>query len=359
MTLPQQVAPSQPPATEPRQQFGSDNYAGICPQALDAINRAATGSSPAYGDDAWTRLAAKAVADLFGAPQARVFFVFNGTAANALVLATLCPPYCSIIASEIAHADTSERGAPEFFSGGAKLITPPTHDGKVTPASIAQAMRRTRSAAASTPAVVSITQPTENGLLYSLDEIRAIANACHDNGLRLHMDGARFANAVAALDCTPAAMTWQSGVDVLSFGGTKNGMAVGDAVVFFTPQLAQGFAERAKQGGQTASKMRFLSAPWLSMLQSGAWLDNARHANASAQMFVQALDGLEGVKLAWPVQSNAVFLLMPERVANTLRAQGWRFYTLFGGVYRFMFAWDARADSIAALAADLRTCMRV
>lgn len=354
MTLTPQVVPSPPATPAPAQQFGSDNYAGICLQALEAMTRAATGSTPAYGDDAWTRLAARAVADLFDAPQARVFFVFNGTAANALVLATLCPPYCSIISSEIAHVNTSERGAPEFFSGGAKLITPPTEDGKVTPASIAMAMRRTRSAAASTPAVVSITQPTENGLLYTVDEIRAIANACHDNGLRLHMDGARFANAVAALECTPAAMTWQSGVDALSFGGTKNGMAMGDAVVFFTPQLAQGFAERTKQSGQTASKMRFLSAPWLSMLQSGAWLDNARHANASAMAFAQAIEGLEEVELAWPVQSNAVFLLMPERVANALRARGWRFYTLFGSVYRFMFAWDARADSIAALATDLR-----
>lgn len=359
MTLPQPAAPRQPPATSQHQQFGSDNYAGVCPQALEAMNRAASASAPAYGDDPWTRLAAKAVAELFAAPQARVFFVFNGTAANALVLATLCPPYCSIITSEIAHVDTSERGAAEFFSGGARLITPPTPDGKVTPASIAQAMRRTRDFDASTPAVVSITQPTENGLLYSLDEIRAIANACHDNGLRLHMDGARFANAVAALECTPAAMTWQSGVDALSFGGTKNGMAVGDAVVFFTPQLAQGFAERAKQAGQIASKMRFLSAPWLSMVQSGAWLDNARHANASAQTFAHAIAGMDEVELAWPVQSNAVFLLMPERVANALRAQGWRFYTMFGGVYRFMFAWDARADSIAALAAELGRCVRV
>ena len=336
------------------QQFGSDNYAGICPQALEAINRAATTSTPAYGDDAWTRLAAKAVADLFAAPQARVYFVFNGTASNALVLATLCPPYCAIIASEIAHVDTSERGAAAFFSGGAKLLTPPTGDGKLTPAAITQAMRRTRDFGASTPAVVSITQPTENGLLYTLDEIRAIANACHDNGLRLHMDGARLANAVAALECTPAAMTWQSGVDALSFGGTKNGMAMGDAVVFFTPQLAQGFAERARQAGQIAAKMRLLSAPWLSMLQSGAWLANARHANASAQALAQAIAGIKDVELAWPVQSNAVFVLMPEHVANTLRAQGWRFHTMFGSVYRFVCAWDTRADSIAALAADLR-----
>ncbi|MFT8783007.1 threonine aldolase family protein [Acetobacter syzygii] len=354
MPPPPQGLTHQPATSQPRQQFGSDNYAGVCPQALDAINRAATGSTPAYGDDAWTRLAAKAVTDLFDAPQARVFFVFNGTAANALVLATLCPPYCSIIASEIAHVDTSERGATEFFSGGAKLVTPPTGDGKVTPASITQAMRRTRDFEASTPAVVSITQPTENGLLYTIDEIRAIANTCHDNGLRLHMDGARFANAVAALECTPAAMTWQSGVDALTFGGTKNGMAMGDAVVFFTPQLAQGFAERAKQGGQLASKMRFLSAPWLSMVQSGAWLANARHANAAAAAFAQAIVGIDTVELAWPVQSNGVFVLMPEHVANTLRAQGWRFYTVFGSVYRFMFAWDACMDSVAALAADLR-----
>lgn len=354
MNPPFQPVPHHPAAPTPTQQFGSDHDTGLCPQALEAINRAASASAPPYGDDAWTRLGAKAVADLFAAPQARVFFVFSGAAANALVLATLCPPYCSIIASEIAHADTSERGATEFFSGGAKLVTPPTQDGKLTPAAITQAMRRARGPGASTPAVVSISQPTENGLLYSLDEIRAIANACHDNGLRLHMDGARFANAVAALECTPAAMTWQSGVDALSFGGARNGMAMGDAVVFFTPQLAQGFAERAMQAGQMAARMRLLSAPWRGMLQSGAWLANARHANASAQALAQAITALDGVELAWPVQSNAVFALMPEHVANTLRAQGWRFHTLFGSVYRFVCAWDTRADSITALAADLR-----
>ncbi|KAA8427777.1 aminotransferase class V-fold PLP-dependent enzyme, partial [Acetobacter sp. DmW_125123] len=241
-----------PQTTTPPQQFGSDNYAGLCPQALEAISRAAKGSTPAYGDDAWTRLAAKAVADVLEAPEAAVFFVLTGTAANALALATLCPPYCSIIASEVAHAETSERGAPEFFTGGAKLITPPTPDGKLTPEAIKLAARRASSPQASTPAVVTITQPTENGLVYSVDEIRAIANACHDHGLRLHMDGARFANAIATLGCTPAAMTWQSGVDALSFGGTKNGMAMGEAVVFFKRSMAQGFAERARQSGQTA-----------------------------------------------------------------------------------------------------------
>ncbi|MFT8418841.1 MAG: beta-eliminating lyase-related protein [Acetobacter sp.] len=358
MPLTRQPATSQPATTTPDQQFGCDSDAGICPHALNAITRAAAACAPANGDDAWTRLAAKAVADLFGTPQARVFFVFSSTAANALALATLCPSYCAIITSEIARVDTSERGATAFLSGGAKLLTPPTSEGKLTPAAITQAMHRTRGYGASTPAVVSISQPTENGLLYSVDEIRAIANACHDNGLRLHMDGTRFANAVAALGCTPAAMTWQSGVDALSFGGTTNGMAMGDAVVFFTPQLAHGFAERAQQAGQVAAKMRFLSAPWLSMVQSGAWLDNARHANASAQVFARTIEGLDGVTLAWPVQSNAVFLLMPEHVANALRAQGWRFHTLFGRVYRFMFAWDARADTIAALGADLRRCIR-
>lgn len=356
--LPEKPLMPLPQTTTPPQQFGSDNYAGLCPQALEAISRAAKGSTPAYGDDAWTRLAAKAVADVFEAPEAAVFFVLTGTAANALALATLCPPYCSIIASEVAHAETSERGAPEFFTGGAKLITPPTPDGKLTPEAIKLAARRASDPHSSTPAVVTITQPTENGLVYSVDEIRAIANACHDHGLRLHMDGARFANAVAMLGCTPAAMTWQSGVDALSFGGTKNGMAMGEAVMFFKRNMAHGFAERAKQSGQTASKMRFLSAPWLAMIHSGAWLDNARHANASARQFAQAVEDIPSIKLAWPVQSNAVFLLMPEPVMNELRARGWRFYTFFGGICRFMFAWDARPEAIAALAADLRSCVR-
>ncbi|GBQ08192.1 threonine aldolase [Acetobacter cerevisiae] len=345
------------PMSDTPQQFASDNYAGICPEALEAITRASsTVSAPAYGDDAWTRLAADAICTLFGT-QASVFFVLTGTAANALALATLCPPYCSVIASDIAHIETSERGAPEFFSGGSKLLTPPCPDGKLTPDAIRLCRRKASSPHASEPAVVSITQPTENGLLYTLEEIRALAEVCKECGLKLHMDGARFANAVAALGCTPAAMTWEAGVDALSFGGTKNGLAVGDAVVFFDRSLARGFAERAKQAGQLASKMRFITAPWLSMIKSGAWLRNAEHANASARQFAQAIETIPGVQLAWPAQSNAVFLLMPEQAMNSLRARGWRFHTFFGAAARFLFAWDAQNAAIEALAADIRACM--
>lgn len=341
------------------QHFASDNYSGICPEALDAIIKAsAAGSAPAYGDDPWTRLAEDAIRTLFGT-DAAVFFVFNGTASNALALATLCPPYCSIIATDIAHAETSERGAPEFFTGGSKLMTPPCPDGKLTPAAIKLCCRKAQSPQASAPAVVTITQPTENGLLYTPDDVRALAETCREYGLSLHMDGARLANAVAALGCTPAAITWEAGVDALSFGGTKNGLAVGDAVVFFNRPLARGFAERAKQGGQIASKMRFITAPWLSMIKSGAWLENARHGNACAQLFAAELEGTPGLQLAWPVQSNGVFLLLPEQTMNSLRVKGWRFYTMFGGVARFLFGWDARTDAIKALAADIRACMQL
>ncbi|KXV66253.1 threonine aldolase [Acetobacter orleanensis] len=339
------------------QQFASDNYAGACPEALDAMARAsAAGSAAAYGDDAWTRLAADAICTLFET-QAAVFFVLTGTAANALALATLCPPYCSVIASDIAHIETSERGAPEFFSGGSKTLTPPCPDGKLTPDAIRLCRRKASGAHASEPAVVSITQPTENGLLYTLEEIRALAEICKECGLKLHMDGARFACAIAALGCTPAAMTWEAGVDALSFGGTKNGMAVGDAVVFFDRSLARGFAERTKQAGQLASKMRFITAPWLSMIQSGAWLRNAEHANACAHRFAKAVETIPNVQLAWPVQSNAVFLLMPEQAMNSLRAKGWRFHVFFGAAARFLFAWDAQTDALDALAADIQACV--
>lgn len=343
--------------TAPPQQFASDNYSGICPQALEAITRAsAAGSTPAYGDDPWTRLAEDAIRTLFGA-DAAVFFVFNGTAANALTLATLCPPYCSIIATDIAHAETSERGAPEFFTGGSKVMTPPCPEGKLTPAAIKLCCRKTQSFQASAPAVVTITQPTENGLLYTAEEIKALSDTCKEHGLKLHMDGARLANAVAALGCTPAAITWEVGVDALSFGGTKNGMAVGDAVVFFDRSLARGFAERAKQGGQVASKMRFLSAPWLSMIKNGAWLENARHANESARFFAQSIADVPNLRLAWAVDTNSVFLLLPEQAANTLRAQGWRFYTMFGGAARFLFGWDAKPEAIKALANAIHAAM--
>lgn len=336
------------------QQFASDNYAGICPQAWTAMEAANQGHVPAYGDDVWTGRAADAFRSLFGT-DCEVFFAFNGTAANSLALAALCQSYHSVICSSSAHVETDECGAPEFFSNGSKLLVASTPDGKLTPEAVRALATGRSDIHFPKPRAVTITQPTETGLVYSIAEIQAISDVCRELGLRLHMDGARFANACAALDCSPADITWKAGVDVLCFGGTKNGMAVGEAILFFNHDLAQDFEWRCKQAGQLASKMRFLAAPWVGMLESGAWLHNARHGNECAARLAAAVTELDGVTLAYPVQANAVFLTAPVSVLDALRTRGWRFYTFIGGAARFMFAWDADPTRVTALIEDLRT----
>lgn len=340
------------------QQFASDNYAGICPEAWEAMQEANQGHEAAYGGDRWTTRAADAFRTLFDS-DCEVFFAFNGTAANSLALASLCQSFHSVICSDTAHVETDECGAPEFFSNGSKLLLAPTNDGKLTPEAIrAIALKRT-DIHYPKPRVVTITQPTETGLVYQLDEIRAISATCRELGLKLHMDGARFANACASLGCTPAEMTWKSGVDVLCFGGTKNGMAIGEAVLFFDHKAAEDFDYRCKQAGQLASKMRFLAAPWVKMLESGAWLRYAAHANAAATSFAQQIAGLPQVEQMFPVQANAVFLKLPETIADELRQRGWKFYTFIGGGARFMFAWDAEPERVRELAKDLQSICRV
>lgn len=335
------------------QQFASDNYAGICPEAWAAMAAANAGHAPAYGDDSWTEEAANAFRALFET-ECEVFFAFNGTAANSLALASLCQSYHGVICSEAAHVETDECGAPEFFSNGSKLLVAPSADGKLTPAAIDKFATGRTDIHYPKPRVVTITQPTETGLVYTPDEIRAIAAMCKRHGLSLHMDGSRFANAAAALNCSPADMTWRAGVDVLCFGGTKNGMAVGEAILFFRREQAEDFDYRCKQAGQLASKMRFLAAPWVAMLQSGAWLGNGRHANAAAQRFADLIADVAEVETLFPVEANAVFLKMAPELQERVRARGWRFYTFIGGGARFMFAWDADPARIAALAADIR-----
>jgi threonine aldolase len=336
------------------QQFASDNYAGICPEAWAALTEANHGSAAAYGDDPWTERAANAFRDLFES-KCEVFFAFNGTAANALALASLCQSYHSVICANSAHVETDECGAPEFFSNGSKLLVAETADGKLTPQTLrALALSRT-DIHFPKPRAVTITQPTETGQVYTIDEVRAISAACRELGLRLHMDGARFANACASLGCTPAEITWKAGVDVLCFGGTKNGMAVGEAILFFDRALAEDFDYRCKQAGQLASKMRFLTAPWVGMLENDAWLSNAAHGNACAQRLAQKIADIPGIGLTFPVEANAVFLTLPQPAIEKLGALGWRFYTFIGGSARFMFAWDADPARVDALAADIRS----
>src|SRR5947208_1379375 len=300
-------------ASTPRRQFASDNNSGICPEAWGALEEANRGHAISYGDDPWTARAADLIRDIFET-RCEVFFVFNGTAANSLALASSGQSYHSILCHEIAHVETDECGAPEFFSNGMKVLQIPGANGKIDPAGIERAVKKRSDIHYPKPRVVSITQSTEVGTVYSVDEVKAIRTKTKQFGLRLQMDGARFANAVASLGVKPKEITWQAGVDVLCFGGSKNGTHVGDAVVFFNRPLAEEFDYRCKQAGQLCSKMRFLSAPWIGLLQDGAWLRNAARANAMAQRLHHQLKQIPEVKILFPPQANAVFADLPPYV---------------------------------------------
>jgi len=336
-------------------QFASDNYAGICPEAWAALAAANAGHAVSYGEDTWTQQAADLLRALFET-RCEVFFVFNGTSANSLALAALCQSYHSILCHELAHVETAECGAPEFFANGSKILLLPGPNGKITPAAVAHAARRRSDIHYPKPRVLSLTQATEVGTVYSVAELRALTATARACGLRVHMDGARFANAVAALQVAPREITWQAGVDVLCFGGTKNGLAVGEAVVFFDLEAAREFDYRCKQGGQLASKMRFLSAPWTGILQDGAWLRHARHSNAMARRLEAGLRGLPGVQIAYPVESNAVFVRLPGDVERRLHERGWQFYTgvVTGEESRLMCSWDTTPEDVDAFVADVR-----
>jgi len=337
------------------QQFGSDNYAGICPEAWAAMESANRGCASSYGDDPWTALASNAFRELFET-DCDVFLVFNGTAANSLALASLCQSYHSVICSDQAHVETDECGAPEFFSNGSKLLAAHSVDGKLTPSSIHELATKRKDIHYPKPRVVTITQPTETGRVYTVEEVQAISAECKAHGLLLHMDGARFANACASLGRSPAELSWKCGVDVLGFGGTKNGMAVGEAVLFFDRALATDFDYRCKHAGQLASKMRFLAAPWVGMLASGSWLTNAQHANRCARYFAEEVAGIPNVTVASPVDANTVFLGASDEILERLHACGWHFYTFIGGAARFMFAWDADLARVDELVRDIRKC---
>ena len=336
--------------------FASDNYAGICPEALATMLEANQGHEVSYGDDSWTDKAANLLRDIFET-NCEVFFVFNGTSANSLSLASLCQSYNSILCHEGAHVEGSECGAPEFFANGTKVLLLAGDNGKIDPKSIDKAVAKRTDIHYPKPRALSLTQATEVGTVYSLDELRVLADVAKHYDLRIQMDGARFANAVVSLGVTPKEVTWKAGVDVLCFGGTKNGIAVGEAVVFFNPEVAREFDYRCKQGGQLASKMRFLSAPWVGMLQEGAWLRHARHSNAMAKRLEAAITGLAHVQIPYPVESNAVFASFPEEVAEAMHQRGWKFYTGVGSwnESRLMCSWDTTPEDVDTFAADLKS----
>jgi threonine aldolase len=343
--------------TAPLLQFASDNNAGICPEAWAAMAAANAGHAPAYGGDDWTRAASDAIRSAFET-DCPVYFVFNGTAANALALSAICRSTDAVVCHARAHINVDECGAPEFFSGGAKLLTADTLHAKLTSEAVSAIAGAPIDEHASRPRALSLTQSTELGTVYSRQDVEQLCATAHTHGMKVQMDGARFANAVASLRCVPADISWRAGVDVLCLGGTKNGLPFGEALLFFDHALADEFARRRKQGGQLSSKMRILAAPWVGVLKDDAWLLHARHANTMAQRLAAAIGNLSGARLLAPVEANGVFVDLPKSAIDVLRKKGWRFYIFVGATgVRFMCSWDTTPASVDALADDLRVAL--
>ena len=307
--------------------FKSDNVTPACDAVMAAVNAANTGSVPSYGDDAFTRELQGAASQVFGTEVA-IYPVTTGTAANALALSQLVPPFGAVYCHDAAHIVTDECGAPEFFTGGAKLLGLPAADGKIKPEQVEGAIAFAQDMGVHhvKPGALSLTQATEWGTVYDLGEVTALTAMARRHGLPVHMDGARFANALVHLGCTPAEATWKSGVDVLSLGATKNGALCAEAVVFFDPARARDFERRRKRAGHLWSKMRFLSVQLLAYLEHGLWLKNARHANDMASALAHGLRNIAGASLQQSVDANEVFVALPEATVAALEQQGFGFY---------------------------------
>ena len=327
-------------------QFASDNYAGICPEAWDGMTQANDGYARSYGDDEWTRQASDKIRAIFD-NECEVFFVFNGTAANSLALSALCRSYHSVICHESAHIETDECGGPEFFSNGTKILTTSGYNGKIDPDAVEKIIQHRSDIHYPKPKVLSITQSTELGTVYGIDELKVLQRIADKYDLKFHMDGARFANAIASMNVHPSEITWKIGLDVLCFGGAKNGLAIGEALIFFNQDLAFEFDYRCKQAGQLASKMRFLASPWIKILDTGAWLKHAGHANRMAGLLAEKLEQIDNIEIIFPCQVNAVFVKMDESIAEALFSQGWYFYNFIGkGMYRLMCSWNTSENDI-------------
>lgn len=345
--------------------FISDNLAGASAPVLQAMLAANDGFAAAYGNDAWTKRVEALFADLFEREVA-VFLVTSGTAANALALASLVQPWGAVLCHHEAHVAADECGAPEFFSGGAKIVGLPGDGCKLAPDVVADQLSRMRpdSLHQVQPQLLSITQATECGLVYRPDEIAALKAAIAPRGLKLHMDGARFANAVARLGCSPAELTWKAGVDVLSFGGTKNGALAAEAVVFFEPKAAAEMPWRRKRAGHTLSKGRLIGAQFEGLLADGHWLDLAGHANAMADKLATGIAALGSIRLAWPSEANEVFAILPAARRDQLRTRGVQFLDWADGalpegerlapgetIGRFVCSFATRPDEVEQLLA--------
>jgi threonine aldolase len=334
----------------PGRGFASDNSAGVHPEVMAALVAANVGHVSAYGDDPWTAQAVERLRELFGV-DVEVLFVFNGTGGNVLALQAATRPFQAVICAESAHINVDECGAPEHLTG-CKLLPEPAPDGKLTPAAVRRRLVRIADQHHVQPRVVSISQATELGTVYDAGEVVALAEVAHANGLVLHMDGARLANAVAALDVPVRTLTVEAGVDVLTFGGTKSGLLAGEAVVFLDPALARDAAFLRKQSTQLASKMRFIAAQFTALLTDDLWLRNARHANAMAARLAERIREVAGVEVTQPVQANAVFARLPEVAIEELRAST-PFYVWDEATeeVRWMTAFDTTEEDVDRFAA--------
>jgi len=307
--------------------FTSDNSYGAHPKILDAIVAANSDPLPSYGEDPYTQRAAQRLAAIFE-HEAAVFLVATGTAANALALGALCPPWGAVFCHDDAHISEDECGAPEMFTAGAKIVGIAGDAGKITPAGLKAALAAFPRGQVKQvqPAVLSLSQLTEAGTAYNCAEIGALSAIAHDAGLKVHLDGARFANALIAQNCSPAAMSWLAGIDVLTFGATKNGTLACEAVIFFDPGLAKTFAFQRKRSGHTISKGRFLGAQMLAYLEAGLWLDLAKIANQRSMSLAAGLAKTPGVRLPWPADANEIFAILPAAADAALKAAGATYY---------------------------------
>jgi len=335
--------------TQPTRNFASDNNAGVHPEILEAIVRANQGHVVAYGDDPYTRSAVKKFEEHFGRDIA-VFFTFNGTGANVLGLQALTRPFHSVLCSAYAHIYSDECGAPEKHTG-CKLIPLPHQDGKITLDSVRHAYHGIGDEHHSQPRVISITQSTEMGTVYQPEEIQALARFAHEHGMFLHVDGARIANAAASLGQTLREATRDLGVDALSFGGTKNGILGGEAVVLFQSVLSQDFLYLRKQSMQLASKMRFIAAQFEALLTNGLWLRSAGHANRMAGLLEKEISRIPGVKIVWKVEANGVFAQIPRHSIEKIK-QHYFFYMWMEeeSIVRWMCSFDTTEDDIRKFA---------
>ena len=333
--------------------FASDNYSGICPEALEYLIKANTGCDYPYGEDSWTQEACDLFRDLFET-DCEVFFVYNGTAANALAISTLCQSYHSVVCSELAHIETDECGATEFFSNGAKILHIKGNNGKLSPESLKEIVTKRSDIHYPKPKAASITQSTELGTVYKPGEIAALYDIISQYKMKFHMDGARLANAAVSLGVKPKEITWQKGVDVLCFGGVKNGLMCGEAVIFFDHKLAEEFAYRCKQSGQLASKMRFIASQWVGLLKNNTWHKNAENANHCARKLYNELNRIEEVRVLFPCESNEVFVDLPEKSIQFLKDKKWHFYNFIGaGGCRFVSSWNTKEEDIDMLVNDI------